>query len=353
MPRARAKHHFVTAFIVSSSPPASPSRIHGTTSLNESIRPDAPRRTQIWSACPSPLLDDYRLDLGGIGKMIEWHIAHRVDGIMVLGTCGEGPWLTDDHRRRLIKEAAQAARGRIAIAAQVSDNSAARVLEQIDEAARQGAAFAVVAQPYFALKARAPDLLCFYREIADRSALPLGFYDRGQSALVPVSADAVSDIVLHPKVKFVKDSSGDPARAELYLAARDRRPELSLMTGSEFRVVEYLTRGYDGLLLGGAVISTRYLRAIVAAFVQGGPAAAKAPDEAMQQMLRTVYGGPAIACWLAGLKYSLIRLGVFSSMANHLGYVLTDECRAAIDGLLASHAAQFEAGGAPSARNGP
>ena len=284
--------------------------------------------------------------------MVEWHIAHRVDGIMVLGTCGEGPWLTDDHRRLIIQEAARAANGRIAVAAQVSDNSAARVLEQIDHAARWGADFAAVAQPYFALKAKAPDLPRFYREIADRSALPLGFYDRGQNASVPVPTDALSEIVLHPKVKFVKDSSGDPARAEIYLAARGRRPELSLMTGSEFKVVEYLNRGYDGLLLGGTAISTRYVRAIVTAFVQGGPAAARAPDDTMQQMLRIVYGGPAIASWLAGLKYALVRLGVFSSTANHLGYELTNECRKAIDALLASKEAQFAVNAALSAPDG-
>jgi 4-hydroxy-tetrahydrodipicolinate synthase len=337
---------------VSSISPANPSRTDSASPLIDSIRPALPRQIQFWSACPSPLTDDYRLDLGSIAKMIEWHIAHRVDGIMVLGTCGEGPWLTDDHRRLIIQEAARVSKGRIAIAAQVSDNSAARVLEQIDQAARNGATFAVVAQPYFALKAKAPDLPRFYREIADRSALPLGFYDRGQSAVVPVPASALSEIVLHPRVKFVKDSSGDQARAEIYIAARNRRPDLSLMTGSEFRVVEYLNRGYDGLMLGGAVISTRYVRAIVAAFVKDGPAAARIPDEAMQQMLRIVYGGPAIACWLAGLKYTLIRLGVFSSTANHLGYTLTDECREAIDSLIASREALFAAYNASSARTG-
>lgn len=267
--------------------------------------------------------------------MIEWHIAHRVAGVMVLGTCGEGPWLTDEHRRLLTREAAQAAGGRIAVAAQVSDNSAARVLEQIDHAARAGANFAVVAQPYFAIKAKAPDLPRFYREIADSSALPLGFYDRGQSASVPVPASALSEIVSHPKVKFVKDSSGDPARPQIYLAVRSQRPDLTVMTGSEFKVVEYLTHGYDGFMLGGAVISSRYVRAIVTAFAQGGAPAAQASDEAMQAMLRIVYGGPGIACWLAGLKYALIRLGIFSSTANLLGYELTSECRAAIDALIA------------------
>lgn len=273
--------------------------------------------------------------------MVEWHVAHRVTGLMVLGTCGEGPWLPDEHRRQLIQEASRIAAGRIAIAAQVSDNSAARVLEQTERAALAGADYAVVAQPYFALKARAPDLPRFYREIAEHSSLPLGFYDRGASASVPVPSEALSDIVSHPKVKFVKDSSGDPARAQAYLAVRARRSDLTLMSGNEFKVIEYLTLGYDGFMLGGAVISSRYVRAITAAFLAGDLPAARAADQTQQAMLRTVYGGPAIPCWLAGLKYLLVRLGVFSSTANHLGYELNPECRLEIDRLLDAPDAKF------------
>lgn len=273
--------------------------------------------------------------------MVEWHVAHRVPGLMVLGTCGEGPWLPDEHRRQLIRETAHVAAGRIAVAAQVTDNSVDRVLEQVERAALAGADYAVVAQPYFALKARAPDLPRFYREIAERSSLPLGFYDRGASAPVPVPGEALSDIVSHPQVKFVKDSSGDPTRAQTYLSIRTRRSDLVLMSGNEFKIMDYLNLGYDGLLLGGAVISSRHVRAITAAFLAGDLPAAQAANQSQQAMLRTVYGGPGIPCWLSGLKYLLVRLGVFSSTANHPGYDLTPECRLAIDRLLDAPDARF------------
>src|SRR5690606_26083963 len=104
-------------------------------------------------------------------------------------------------------------------------------------------------------------------------------------------------------------------------------PELVLMTGNEFRCIDSLARDYDGFMLGGAVVNSVHLRRTLAAWTAGDEALAASLDAEMQELMYKIYGGTAIACWLAGLKYLLVRLGVFSTTANLLGYELTEECR--------------------------
>jgi len=50
-------------------------------------------RGEIWSATPTPLTDDFRVDRPSVQRMVEHHLALGVSGLMLAGTCREGPWL--------------------------------------------------------------------------------------------------------------------------------------------------------------------------------------------------------------------------------------------------------------------
>ena len=51
-------------------------------------------------------------------------------------------------------------------------------------------------------------------------------------------------------------------------------------------------------------------------------------------MLRKVFGGEDLACWLAGQKELMVRLGVFNTAKCLLNYSITPECSRAIDEVL-------------------
>lgn len=295
--------------------------------------------TLVWSATPTPLTQDLQLDLPSVARMVDYHLRLGVDGIMILGTCGEGPWLPDTQRQALLKETLQAAQGRLGLTIQTTESSAARTLEQIEIAAALGAERATVAQPWFLLNATPANIEAYYLEIFERSPLPIAFYDRGKHATVSVPDDLLATLYSHPAVTMVKDSSASPERRDIALLARQNRPELILLNGDEFSCTRYLQAGYDGVMLGGGIVNARYVRAIAAALQKGDVAEAQQIDTAMQTFLFGIYGGPKIVCWLTGLKETLVRLGVFSTHANHLRYPLTPECSAEIDALLCSEAA--------------
>ena len=185
----------------------------------------------VWSATPTPLTRDFRLDVPSVEKLVEHHVGMGVTGLMLAGTCGEGPWLTEADREGLIRAAVGASRGRLRIAVQVTDNSVVRTLANIEQAAAWGAEIAVVAQPYFFLNSTPDRLLGFYQEIARRSALPMGFYDRGASSAYMMPEAQLTELMAEPNLAMVKDSSRMPSHREIFLAARKRRPELVLLEG--------------------------------------------------------------------------------------------------------------------------
>jgi 4-hydroxy-tetrahydrodipicolinate synthase len=274
------------------------------------------------------------LDVPSVRRMVEHHVRLGVQGLFLAGSNGEGPWMTDSQRGRLVQAARRYARGRLVLAVQVTDNSAARILENMHAAKADGADIAVIAPPYFHMRATPAAILDLYRQAIRQSPLPVGVYDRGRHSPVFVPPSVLGAIYAEPQVILVKDSSTDPTRRRLALEARKRRPSLRLLTGYEFDCVSYLQAGYDGLLLGGGAFNGHLAGQIVQAVAAGQIALARRLQGRMNRIMYAVYGGRRIACWLAGEKELLVKMGIFRTWRNYLGYTLTASCRRAIRRVL-------------------
>lgn len=294
---------------------------------------------QIWSAVPTPLTEQLSVDERSLARTVEASIADGIHGLFLGGTCGEGPWLPDRERSRLVQFARAAAGRSLRIAAQITDNSVPRVLDNAARAAEAGADFGMIAPPSTLLNATPVRVLNFFREAAEQCPLPVGIYDLGSHRPIMVPESGLQELYRLPNVRFVKDSSGQPSRREQALAARKARPELHLFNGDEFRSVEYLEAGYDGMMFGGAIAVAPHLHRIAAQFTAGNPAGARATAAEMVEILYGIYGGRDIACWLTGLKYYLVRRGLFSSTASFLGYPLADSCARFIEEYAAGQRA--------------
>jgi 4-hydroxy-tetrahydrodipicolinate synthase len=284
----------------------------------------------LWSATPTPFTRDLQVDVGSVERMVEHHVSSGVTGLMLAGTCGEGPWLRNQDREVLVQTTIKAAAGRLRVAVHVAENSAGQVLDRIDAAAAAGAEYAVVSPPFFALNLSPDRLFAHYREIARHSPIPIGLYDRGAASPYVLPESHFDELFSEPAIVLVKDSSTSVARRDRYLEVRRQRPGLLLFSGDEFSCVEYLRAGYDGLLLGGAIFNARLAGRIMTAVRAGDFDSANRNEQRMRDLMHRVYGGPKIECWLTGLKELLVQMKVFSTSANLLGYPLTEICRSQI-----------------------
>jgi 4-hydroxy-tetrahydrodipicolinate synthase len=265
--------------------------------------------------------------------MVQRHIHMGVNGLFLAGTNGEGPWMPDTQRRRLVTAAVKYTEGRMLIAVQVTDNSTARILANIAEARDDGADIAVIAPPYFNVAGR-PDTGEMYLESIRHSPLPIGLYDRGRFGPIQVPDSALEAALMEKKVILLKDSSDDPLRRRIALRCRRRRPQLRLLTGCEFNCVEYLKAGFDGLLLGGGVFNGFLAHRIIAAVQEGHLAQAEKLQARMNRIMYGVYGGRKFKCWLAGEKKLLVEMGIFRTWKNYPNFPLTASCRKAITRTL-------------------
>lgn len=288
----------------------------------------------VWSATPTPFTEKMALDKVAVKRLVEHHVRLGVTGLFLLGTCGEGAWMTDRQRREMVETVVKHNAGRMRIAVQVTDNSAARILDNMKMAKQAGADVAVIAPPYFLINDTPRTVKNLYLGAIRQSPLPVGIYDRGRHGPVMVPDELLKPIYSEPKVVMVKDSSLEPDRRDIALAARERRPELLLLSGYEFDCVQYLEAGYDGLLLGGGIFNGYLAGQIMRAVSDGDIPAAEKLQRRMNRIMYAAYGGKQIKCWLSGQKRLLVEMGVFRTWQSYLDFPLHKSCEQAIIRLV-------------------
>jgi dihydrodipicolinate synthase/N-acetylneuraminate lyase len=114
------------------------------------------------------------LDEDGVEPYVDFLAGHGLDGLLVLGTTGEGVLFSLDERREIASAFVAAARDRLQVAVHCGAQSTRDTAALAEHAAVVGAnAVAVVAPPYFALD---EDELLAHFEAAARACSPLPFY---------------------------------------------------------------------------------------------------------------------------------------------------------------------------------
>jgi dihydrodipicolinate synthase/N-acetylneuraminate lyase len=127
------------------------------------------------AAALTPLTDaGEAVDEDAIEPYVDFLAKHGLDGVLVLGTTGEGVLFDVAERRRVAELYVDACRDRVQIAVHCGAQTTADTAALAEHAAAYGAtAVAVIAPPYFALDAA--ELLGHFAEAA-RACSPLPFY---------------------------------------------------------------------------------------------------------------------------------------------------------------------------------
>ena len=201
------------------------------------------------AAAVTPLVGD-RLDEGAFAPYVDFLVAGDLDGILALGTTGEGILLTPVERRRVVERYVAASAGRLQIAAHCGAQTTRDTVMLTAHAAEAGAdAVAVIGPPYFQLDDRA---LLDHFAAAAAACAPLPFYvyefERASGYAVPLSVlDALRERA--PNLAGLKVSDAPFDRFSPYLV-----DGLDVFVGPEALIADGLAAGAVGAVsaLGSA-----------------------------------------------------------------------------------------------------
>jgi len=239
------------------------------------------RLTGVVPPLVTPLTPSYDVDTASLARLIQYQLAGGVNGVFVLGTSGEGTFLTDEQRQVVLETTVAEVAGQVPVLAGVIDTSTNRVAAHVSAALKAGVDALVATAPFYAATHRAEIERHFARLAALAGDTPLYAYDIPSRVGTKLPASVVMALGEQGVIAGVKDSSGqETSLRELVLSRREKHlDDFAIMTGSEVTVDSALAFGVDGVVPGlGNVDPAGYVRLFKAA-VGGDAAAARAEQD--------------------------------------------------------------------------
>ena len=190
-------------------------------------------------------LNESGVDYEQFARLIEWQIAEGIDAIVVVGTTGEGPTLTDEEHREAIRFCVQQVAGRVPVIAGTGSNDVAYAIDLTKFACEVGADAMLLVTPYYN-KATQAGLIQSFTAIADASTKPCILYNvpsRTGCNLLPTTVAALAE---HPRIVAIKEASGNISQvAQIAALCGDK---LDIYSGNDDQIVPILSLGGKGVI---------------------------------------------------------------------------------------------------------
>jgi len=220
----------------------------------------------------TPMQDDGALDLPGLRRLLDWHIAEGTDGIVIVGTTGESPTVDYDEHCALIETTVKHVAGRIPVIAGTGGNSTREAIELGQFAKSAGADAHLSVVPYYN-KPTQEGLYQHFKAIAEAVDLPLVLYNVPGRTVADLANDTTLRLAQIPGVVGIKDATGNVERGADLLK---RAPAgFSVFSGDDATAIALMFMGGKGSISVTANVAPRLMHQMCAAAMAGDIATAR------------------------------------------------------------------------------
>ncbi|MEC9236986.1 MAG: 4-hydroxy-tetrahydrodipicolinate synthase, partial [Pseudomonadota bacterium] len=207
-------------------------------SYTENIRGSIP-------ALVTPFTASGEIDLQAFKNLVKWHVDNGTHGLVICGTTGESPNISDEEHSLLIKTAIDTAPVGFPIIAGCGSNSTNKTTKLTQNAQALGAAAALIVVPYYN-KPSQQGLHAHFEAVHDATNLPIILYNVPSRTIVDMSDDTVIALTKLPRIIGIKDATGDLNRLRNQKAHIEK--DFIYLSGDDMSALEYILNGGHGCI---------------------------------------------------------------------------------------------------------
>ena len=230
---------------------------------------------RVLTAMVTPFDDDLRLDLEAAAALARWLSEHGSDGLVVSGTTGEGPTLSDGEKLDLFRAVREVVT--IPVIAGTGTNDTAHSTHLTKEAVHLGVDGVLVVTPYYNRPSQA-GVYSHFRAVAEAAAgTPVVLYDIAFRTGRPITTDTLLSLARDvPNIVAVKDASRDIPQAAARVA--NAPAGFEVYSGDDNDTLPILSVGGVGIISVAAHWAGPLFGEMVAAYEKGDADSARATN---------------------------------------------------------------------------
>jgi 4-hydroxy-tetrahydrodipicolinate synthase len=187
-----------------------------------------------------------KVDQAAVRHMVDHFVDARVHGLVVLGSNGEFPYVSDEDKRQLIDAAVSQARGRVQVIAGTGYMGTEPTIEMTRYARDAGADAAMIALPIY-YQISFSDVKRHYERIAAEVGLPLVYYNIPDMTHLKLSPAEIAELSEIPQLVGVKETIPDVDEMG-ELARLVKKTPFSVLSGTVLNLMPVMEQGGCGAI---------------------------------------------------------------------------------------------------------
>ena len=200
---------------------------------------------RVLTAMVTPFDQNGEVDFPATENLINYLIANGTDGLVVSGTTGESPTITDEEKVELFKFAVKVVNGRIPVIAGTGSYNTKASIELTKKAEEAGVDAVMLVTPYYN-KPSQEGMYEHFKAIAESTKLPIILYNIPGRSVVNLSVDTVVRLAEIPNIVAIKEASGNlDAMSQIIENTPDT---FSLYSGDDGLTIPALSIGGTGVI---------------------------------------------------------------------------------------------------------
>lgn len=198
-----------------------------------------------YTALITPFKEDYAVDYEKLEDLVEFQVENGISGIVVCGTTGETPTLSEEEYKKVIKTVVDKVAKRVQVIAGAGANSTKKAIELTKICKELGADAVLSTCPYYN-KPTQRGIQAHYEAISSAVDIPLIIYNvpgRTGSNVLPETIEKLSHI---PNIVGVKEASG--SLEQMIEIRKLCRKNFNILSGEDHLIMPMSAVGCRGVI---------------------------------------------------------------------------------------------------------
>jgi 4-hydroxy-tetrahydrodipicolinate synthase len=231
----------------------------------------SPSIGRVATAMVTPFDERGELDLDAAVELANWLVENGSDGLVLAGTTGESPTMTESEELVLFRTVREAVS--VPVVAGTGSNSTASAVEHTRRASETGVDAILSVAPYYNRPSQA-GLEAHFRAVAAATDLPVILYDIPVRTGRKVSSETILRLAHDvPNIVGLKDAAGDPGETARVIA--EAPSDFEVYSGDDPLTLPLLSVGAVGVISVASHWVGRQMGEMIQAFEKGDVAAAR------------------------------------------------------------------------------
>lgn len=284
-------------------------------------------------AMVTPFTVDGEVDYEQAAKLATTLVDEGCDGILVTGTTGETPTLTDEENLGMFKAVLDAVGDRARVIAGTGTNDTRHSINLSLRAQELGVHGLLIVTPYYNKPSQA-GIVAHFDAIANATELPIMIYDIPGRTGVAITTETIIELAKHPRIVALKDAKADFSATSHVLAATD----LDVYSGDDGLTLPLMAAGAVGLVSVSAHVAPKAYRSMIDAAADGDFATARRIHFELQPVVDAAMGHiqgavaiKQILKWQGVLPNSVVRLPLVEPGEAEIALIKADLAEAGMD----------------------